>query len=78
MSRAAGRYEIRIEEALSPDWSAWFDDLEIVPGDESGAGGTLLRGSFPDQAALFGALGRVRNLNLTLVSVERISWKTRP
>jgi hypothetical protein len=32
---------------------------------------TLLSGSLPDQAALYGVLERIRDLNLTLISVAR-------
>jgi hypothetical protein len=51
--------------------------MEIVPADERAGPGTLLRGNLPDQAALFGLLGRVRDLNLTLVEVRRIETQPR-
>jgi hypothetical protein len=57
---------------LESRWSQWFSDMEIVPADEQAGPETLLRGNLPDQAALFGLLGRVRDLNLTLVEVRRI------
>jgi hypothetical protein len=67
-------YEIRIDETLDSGWSQWFDGMEILPASEgSGMSGTVLHGSLPDQAALFGVLGQIRNLNLTLVEVKRIS-----
>lgn len=34
-----------------------------------------MRGCLPDQAALFGILSQLRNLNLTLVEVR---WMTHP
>jgi hypothetical protein len=59
-------YEIKIKGHLDPYWSDWFAGLELthLAGDE-----TLLSGSLPDQASLHGLLERVRDLNLTLISV---------
>ena len=72
MSPQPCRYEIWVEQTLEEHWSQWFSDLEIVPAQGHNQNGTVLRGSLPDQAALFGVLGRVRNLNLTLLEVRRI------
>ncbi len=59
-------YEIKIKGHLDPCWSDWFGGLTLthLEGD-----GTLLAGQLPDQAALHGLLERVRDLNLTLISV---------
>ena len=61
-------YEIKIRGHLDPRWSDWFADLKLthLEGDE-----TLLSGSLHDQAALHGLLERIRDLNLTLISVTR-------
>ena len=61
-------YEIKIKGHLDPCWSDWFAGLRLkhLEGDE-----TLLSGPLPDQAALHGLLERVRDLNLTLISVSR-------
>lgn len=67
-------YEIRVSETLDYQWSQWFDGMAVVPEIEgSSMSGTLLRGSLPDQAALFGILSQLRNLNLTLIEVKRVN-----
>jgi hypothetical protein len=59
-------YEIRVKGHLDPYWSDWFASLEVTPldGEE-----TLFSGYLPDQAALHGLIKRIRDFNLTLVSV---------
>lgn len=67
-------YKIIVEGHLSESWSDWFDGLAIhnEPGGE-----TVLRGSFIDQAALFGTLAKIHSLNLTLVSVNRLPFQNK-
>jgi hypothetical protein len=67
-----GRYEILIKEQIDDKWLAWFDEF-IITLTESGE--TLLTGSIPDQSALHGLLAKIRDLNLTLISVNRIESK---
>ena len=61
------RYELRIGGHLDEHWSAWFDDLAL---SRNADGTTTLRGTVPDQAALHGLLTRVRDLGLTLISLN--------
>ncbi len=63
-------YHIRVKEALSPEWAAWFDPLTI---ENQPDGGTLLSGALSDQAALHGVLIRIRDLGLTLVSLYGVN-----
>jgi hypothetical protein len=58
--------EIRVRGRLDPDWSEWFEGLEI---SYRGEAETVLSGSVQDQAALYGLITRLRNLGLALVSV---------
>jgi hypothetical protein len=59
-------YEIKIKAHLDQIWLERFDGLQFryLEGDI-----TLLCGSLPDQSALHGLLERIRDLNLTLISV---------
>ncbi len=61
-------YEIRIKGQLNQQWSDWFAGLSLTYLEEDE---TLLSGTLPDQAALHGLLERIRDLNLTLISVTR-------
>ena len=62
-------YQIRIKGHLDSQWTDWFEGLTIT--QEEG-GDTLLTGPVVDQAALHGLLKKVRDLGMTLLSVNRI------
>ncbi len=59
-------YQIRLKEQLDEQWSAWFGGLTLT-NDANGE--TVLVGEVVDQSALHGLLNKVRDLQLTLISV---------
>jgi hypothetical protein len=62
-------YEIRLKGHLETRWVQWFEGLTITLEEN---GNTLLSGTLPDQAALHGILKKVRDLGLTLLSVNYV------
>jgi hypothetical protein len=58
---------ITVKGHLDQCWAEWFDGLTIT---NLANGTTALTGVLPDQAALHGALTKVRDLGLRLVSVQ--------
>jgi hypothetical protein len=67
--QAPAHYELRIVGHLDRYWSAWFDGLTLIHEDD---GTTTLYGAVTDQAELHGLLAKVRDLGLTLISVNTI------
>jgi hypothetical protein len=65
-------YVIRVRGQLSDQWSQWFSGLEIVVGDKEEADVTTLQGPIRDQSALRGILNKIWDLNLDLLSVDRL------
>ena len=63
-------YQIRVQGHLSDRWVARFDGLKI---ENQPNGEAVLSGLLADQSALHGVLGRIRDLGLTLVAVNRIA-----
>jgi hypothetical protein len=68
------RYEIRVKGNPTRDWTDWFGELQVQPGEAEGQQGHTLRltGELPDQSALLGVLMRLHNLNLRILSVQKI------
>jgi hypothetical protein len=63
-------YEIRVDGYLEEDWTDWFDGMTITHLEN---GVTNITGPISDQPALFGLLFKLSGLNLTLLSVNRVS-----
>lgn len=62
-------YRIRVKETLDRHYSDWLGDMVILIQE---TGETVLVGTFPDQPALRGFLDQLWNLNITIITVERI------
>ena len=63
-------YHIRVKGHLDSHWSAWFDNLTI---SNQANGEAVLCGRLPDQAALHGALIKIRDLGLPLLAVTTVT-----
>jgi hypothetical protein len=62
-----GLYEIRVQGIIPSSRESWFDGMTISYGDGDQ---TILRGEVADQSALHGLLNKIRDLNLSLISVK--------
>jgi hypothetical protein len=62
--------EVRVQGELAPSWSAVFGDLAVAAQLD---GTTLVTGELSDQAALHGLLGSIRDLGLSLISVDTVA-----
>lgn len=68
-------YEIKVQGYLDRLWAQWFEGMTLtnIQNGESGVACTMISGLVADQAALHGLLIKIRDLNLTLISVRRIN-----
>ncbi len=69
MKPSATIYEIRIKGYLDNCWEDWLGGMTLV---HTTGGETILSGSLPDQAALYGILAKIRDLGVLLISVNQI------
>jgi hypothetical protein len=64
-------YQIKVNGALDPSWAGWLGGAQMATErDEQGYELTTLTANLADQAALFGVLDAIRDLNLPLISVR--------
>ena len=67
-------YQICLEGILDERWLRWFEGLEVTSSSDDE---TVISGEF-DQSALHGLFNRIRDLGLTLISVQRYETQTEP
>lgn len=68
-------YEIKIKGLLDDHWQQWFEGMTLKRHEsvEAEQEYTVIRGWIMDQPALHGLLAKIRDLNLTLISVRKIA-----
>ena len=62
-------YQIIVSGHLDFKWKDWFDGFDI---SHQANNETLMVGPVADQAALHGLLNRIRDLGMTLITVQRL------
>ena len=68
-------YELRVNGRLSEQSALWFEGMEIAVDETLSPVQTSIQGYIADQSALHGLISRIRDLGLTLVSVNQIEEK---
>jgi len=68
-----GTYEFRIKGHLDDRWLDWFEGMTLhyTRDDQTGMDVTEIHATITDQPALHGFLNKIRDLNLTLLSMRR-------
>ena len=64
-----GVYQIKVKGLLDESRAGWFEGWDITREQD---GTTTLTNRVADQSSLHGALVKIRNLNLTIISVNCI------
>jgi hypothetical protein len=60
---------------LSQQGASWFEGMSLSVNEETVPPQTIIRGYVQDRSALHGLINRIRDLGLTLVSVQRVDEK---
>lgn len=66
-------YQIKVQGQVDPSWSDWLNGMQITTQASPDAGWvTVLTGPMIDQADLRGILDHLWDMNLTILSVNRV------
>jgi hypothetical protein len=65
-------YEIKVQGELDRSWEIYFNGLTITLAHTGETPTTTLIGPVADQPALRGLLGKLWDMNLTLISVRQL------
>ena len=60
-------YQLRVDQHLDEHWSYWFGGFALTHEED---GTTSMTGAVADQAELHGLLAKIRDLGVTLISLE--------
>ena len=67
-------YQLTVKGILREDWNEWFGGLTIThEADVDGEAITIITGPVRDQAALHGILAMLRDLNLELIAIRKLT-----
>jgi len=59
-----------VKDHIDKAWGSWFEDMAITTGyAEDRTPVTTFTGQLDDQAELHGVIGRIRDINMPLISV---------
>jgi hypothetical protein len=65
-------YEFRVSGRLSQPGASWFEGMSLTTDEDTIPPQTIIRGYVLDRATLHGLINRIRDMGLTLVSVQRL------
>jgi hypothetical protein len=68
-------YEFRVSGRLSQAGASWFEGMTLSVDEGTTPPQTIISGYVLDRAALHGLINRIRDIGLTLVSVQRLEGK---
>jgi hypothetical protein len=66
----ATKYKIVVKGHLDRNWEIWFGDMAVSYDDQDN---TVLMGNILDNSAFFGFIDRLRDLNVTIISITEMN-----